>query len=247
MSLLFAHGERPGAAGIRGLIARGAGFSLVPSGDGDAADTSWLELLVNGLSFDLQRLAPGAPRALPDFMYLFDLPAGLDIAGCEAVTLEPGPHLEGGENLLPVVRSQMALGLELCALPGVVAVGWEPARALSSPAHFCRSVIRWLGGGVFPGLGLAALAERRGGGMRSEGLGFFTGQELDIVPDLAGELAGEAGAGDRAAAARLALRLMHELVEAGGLDAAQTVTGPDGGQLLLEPVEQGRLVRVSRA
>jgi hypothetical protein len=154
------------------------------------------------------------------------------------VTLEPGPHLEGGGNLLPVVRSQMALAAELASLTGIQAVGWEPARSLSSPAHFIRSVTRWLEGGVFPGLGLTALAEVEDGGLRSEGLAFFTGQELSIGSELAR---------DKAAAARLVLRLIHELVEAGGIAAPEHITGPEGEALLLEPIDKGQVVQVSSA
>lgn len=235
MSLLFEAGARPNVADIRALAEGSAGFA---TGEDEAGESCWLELLANGLAFDLQRLAPGQPRTLPGFLYQYDLPGNFDPTAYEAVTLEPGPHLEGGESLPPVVRSQMALGVGLCALPGIAAVGWEPARALNSPAHFCRSVTRWLEGGVFPALGLTALAEQPGGAMHTEGLGFFIGQELEIAPELAG---------DKVAAARLALRLVHELVEAGGIVATEGATGPDGERLLLDVLEEGRLIRVRKA
>jgi hypothetical protein len=137
--------------------------------------------------------------------------------------------------MLPVVRGQAWLATRLCALPGVMAVGWAPARSLSSVSHFTVSVSRWLEGGVFPGLGLTALAEDRGGGMQSEGLAFFTGQELRIDPQLAG---------DKAVAARLALRLINELVGRGRLERVEQLKGPAGEALRIVPSEDGRLLHV---
>ena len=230
---------RPNAADILGLAGRSAVFSVSnkPASDGTSSVT-WLELLANGLTFDLERLAPSEPRAIPGFMHLYDLPAAFDASGCEAITLEPGPHLEGGENLLPVIRSQVAVAVELATLPGIAAIGWEPARSLNSPEHFSRSVTRWLEGGVFPGLGLTALAETQEGGFRSEGLAFFIGQELAIAPEISQ---------DKASAAKLALRLFHQLVETGAVTEPQAVIGPEGEDLMLEPAEDGKTVRIRGA
>jgi hypothetical protein len=114
------------------------------------------------------------------------LPQSFDPDGLTALALVPGPHLAGGDAMLPVVRGQAWLATRLCALPGVVAVGWEPARSLSSVSHFTVSVTRWLEGGVFPGLGLTALAEDREGGMRSEGLAFFPGRNCGSTPSWPG-------------------------------------------------------------
>jgi hypothetical protein len=238
LSLLFESGARPSAADVLVLAVRNGRFSVSNKPVDDGSPITWLELLTNGLTFDLRELAPGRPAGMPVFMNLFDLPGTFDIDACAAITLEPGPHLQGGGNLLPVTRSQMALGVELCALPGIAAVGWNPARSLSSPKHFTDSVTRWLEGGVFPGLGLTALAEQAGGGLRSEGLAFFTGQDIAIGPEVAS---------DKAGTARLALRLIHEMVEGGGIAGPERVTGPEGEALLLEPIDKGQVVKVTKA
>jgi len=175
---------------------------------------------------------------MPEIMHRFGLPETFDPQSLEAVSLVPGPHLAGGEHLLPVVRSQMALAIELCALPGLAAIGWGPALSASSAEHFSSSVARWLEGGVFPGFGLTALREVPGGGLQSTGLAFFTGQELAIPAELAR---------DKPAAARLALRLIHELVGAGGLAQREEITGLDGEALVLAPCEGGALIEVSAA
>ena len=98
-------------------------------------------------------------------------------------------------------------------------------------------MLRWIEGGVFPGLGLAALTPMPDGGMQSQGLALFTGQELRLEPELAA---------DRTAGAKVALRLMHWLVEHGRLEAKETLPGPDGRPLHLEPSANGRFVRVWR-
>ena len=139
--------------------------------------------------------------------------------------------------MLPLVRGIASLAAALSALPGVRAVGWHAARAWSAPDYFRGSVMRWVQGGAFPGLGLTALTFTSDGGLQSEGLALFTGQELRIAPELVG---------DRAAGARLALRLLHMLVEDGPVDACSWLSGLAGEPLALEPSTNRRLVIASR-
>jgi len=230
---------RPEASAIRNLAAEGREFSIshdpAANARGEADEASWLELLANGLTFDFTGLAPRPAHPVGQFRHRFDLPESFEAGEYQALALQPGPHLAGGETMLPVVRSQAWLAARLCALPGVAAVGWAPAHSLSSVEHFTSSVRRWLEGGVFPALGLTALAEASDGGLHSEGLAFFTGQELRIEPELAG---------DKAAAARLALRLINDLVAQGRLDQPERIVGPGGEPLKIAPSENGRFVRV---
>jgi hypothetical protein len=198
----------------------------------------WLEVLTNGLTFDLQGLAPGAPQPVAPSAHQYGLLADLNGRALEAISLRPGPHLSSGRPMLPVVRGLARLAATLAGLPGVLAVGWDAARTLSAPDHFRGSVMRWVRGGAFPGLGLTALYATRAGGLQSEGLALFTGQELRLAPELAR---------DRAAGARLALRLLHWLVENGRLVAPVELAGPSGEPFMLEPSENWRVVTVSRA
>jgi hypothetical protein len=204
-------------------------------GAGDAGN--WLELLDSGLTFDLRGLAPGPAEPPPPCGHEFGLSDDFNAARMQAVTLQPGPHLAEGSAMLPVVRSLAGLTATLAALPGVRAVAWHPARSWSSPEHFRTSVARWLDGGAFPGLGLTALVAMPDGGMQSQGLALFTGQELRLEPELAK---------DRAAAAKTGLRLLHWLVEHGRLSAPESLPGPDGEPLRLEPSANQRFVRVWR-
>lgn len=197
----------------------------------------WAELLLNGLSFDLTGLAPGPAEEEPSFAYGFGLPQGFPSAPLEAITLRPGAHLGEGGALLPVVRGLALLAARLSELPGLQAIAWHPARCWSAPRHFHDSVTRWCGGGAFPALGLTALRPTAEGGLQSEGLTLFTGQELRLQPALVE---------DRAVGAKLAIRLLHWLVERGPLIETERLIGPDGEPLLLEPSGNGRFVAVWR-
>lgn len=244
ISLLFAGTERPDAAAIRTLAEGARGFSVshdpgaaAPGhpANGASGSSDWLEVLSNGLTFDLSGLAPASGQRPPERAYCFDLPPGLDPSGLEAIGLTPGPHLVAGARMMPVVRAMAGLAASLCALPGLVAVAWHPARSWIGPRYFTSIIGNWLEGGVFPGLGLVGLATVADGGMQSEGLSFFTDQELRIEPELTG---------DRAGAAKIAVRLIDRLIEHGRLESAETIAGPEGRLLQIEPSGNGRLVRV---
>ncbi|MGH7095280.1 MAG: hypothetical protein ACREFB_17335, partial [Stellaceae bacterium] len=191
-SLLFAAGRRPGADAIRQLVQGQGEFSISfdPAGEsGSESDTpadgqTWLELLANGLTFDLVGLVPGAPAAAPPCVHGYAVRGIADPAALESLTLRPGPHLAGGHAMMPVIRSQAWLAASLAQLDGVDAVAWHPARSWCAPGYFREGVLRWIEGGVFPGLGLTALADAPDGGMHSEGLTPFIGQELRIEPEL---------------------------------------------------------------
>ena len=204
----------------------------------DPDEVHWIELLAHGLTFDLSGLAPGPAHRVPDCDHRYGLPADFDPAGCAAISLTPGPHLASGGPMLPVIRCLAWLAAQLAALPGMRAVGWSAAGTCSSPAHFRDGVMNWVGGGVFPGLGLTALDANADGGLESRGLALFTGQELRLAPDLAG---------DRADAAKLAVRLLHWLVESGKIDQSTELTGPSGETLRLEPRDEGAIVEVWRS
>lgn len=237
ISLVFECGRRPAAAHVRALADGNGAFAVShdPSAMPGHRDEAWLELLADGLTFDLLCLVPSDPCPLPEGGYMFDLPAGINGARLEAIELRPGPHLAGGETMMPVVRAMASLAAALCALPDVVAVAWHPARSWLGPRYYASIIGNWLEGGVFPGLGLVGLADAADGGMQSEGLAFFTDQELRIEPELTD---------NRSFAAKIAVRLIDRMVEHGQLRQAELVVGPDGRNLRLEPSANGRFVRV---
>ena len=231
LSLLFRQGERPGPDALAALARADAGpqhFSISQQPD---PDEGWLELLASGLTFDCRGLSPAPSAALPPHGTLLGLAA--EPSG-EAVALAPGPHLMEGAGLLPVVRALTGVAASLATLPGVEAVVWQPSRCWMEPGYFSRIVRTWLAGGAFPALGLTALVHEGNAGMASLGLALFTGQELRLE-----------GMEDRAPGdlARIALRLVHELVLDGPLHEPRDYLGPAGEMLYAVP--DGRLIRVS--
>ncbi|MFM2271732.1 MAG: hypothetical protein RL702_797 [Pseudomonadota bacterium] len=230
LSLLFGQGQRPDFGALDTLSRDGGGslhFSISHQPD---PDEGWLELLASGLTFDCRGLAPAPPQPVPPpgaLLGLAEAPVG------EAVSLSPGPHLLEGGGLLPVVRILVGLGAAMASLPGLRAVVWHPARSWMVPDYFRSIASTWLGGGAFPALGLTTLERHGASGMTSFGLALFTGQEL--------RLEGMAGLAP-GAMARIAMRLVHELVLEGPLLEPRDYVGP-GGELL-HAAPDGRFVSV---
>jgi hypothetical protein len=232
LSLVYASGQRPTLGALAELTARPGAmqhFSISHMPQGDAV---WAELLSAGLTYDCRGLAPGEPAPPPGRGTMLGLP---EIPEGEAITLEPAPHLAEGRGLLPVVKVLAGVGAELAHLPGLTGVFWQPARCWMTAKYFRGVVAEWLGGGAFPALGLTALQREKDGAMVSAGLDFLIGQELRFEPDR--RLV-------PAAIARIAMRVIHSLIESGPQLERADYIGPDGERLLLEPIKDGRQLRV---
>jgi len=234
---LAAHGPGRPDAGAIGAAAAASGSALqFAISHQPSQHPYWVELLALGLTFDLRGLAPGVPAQVASPVHAFGLPEA-DAATFEPIVLRPGPHLASAGALLPVVRTMAALGCELAGLPGLRGIGWEPAGSIMAPEYFRRTVGAWLDGGAFPALGFTALTRSPGGTMRSVGLGFFLGHELELAP-----LAGESPAD----AARLAVRLIHDLVENGSYSPGDH-PGPQGQTLHCHFDADMTLLRIRRS
>jgi len=235
-SLLFPVGGRPDCAIVAQLpqnspaAAQTYSVSYQPE-----PQAGWLELLANGLTYDLTGLAPAAPAFAPPIAHAYGFPSASAVPEGEWLAINAGQHLVGGQNLLPVVRAMAAIAQALLALPSATAIAWGPARSVLSPDYFRRAVGAWLGGGAFPALGLAALTRDPSGAMLSEGLSFFTGQELRIDPIVAR---------DPASAGKIAIRLIHSLVSGWSVESPTEIAGPSGERLGIEPTANGRILRV---
>src|SRR6478735_7947986 len=149
-TLLFAAGRRPNADAVRKLARSQGGFSVSfdPSTESATADATaaysglaWLELLTNGMTFDLAGLEPGSSAEQPPCVHAYALPANAEPIGREALTIRPGRHLSGGQAMPPVVRSLARLAASLSVLDGVEAVAWHAARSWWGPKYFRESVL----------------------------------------------------------------------------------------------------------
>ena len=231
LSLIFAEGQRPDRARLTGLKnADGIAALLVthqpPIGEG------WLELLMMGMVIDCRGLLPAAAMPAPQpgpMLGLGSYPEG------ESIALSPGPHLADAAGLVPVVRAIAAAALVLAELPGLVAVCWDPAHSWMAPAYFRKVVGDWLAGGPFPVLGLTSLERGADGAMHSIGLGYLIGQEV-LFP-----------AGNRLdppLQARIAVRLINDLILHGPLAEPEEFIGPGGEAVIVAPIDGGARLRV---
>ena len=219
--LLVDDAARFDAAAVERLAQTGACAISNRSAD----DAGWLELLRDGLTFDLDGLAPAAMVPAPQIANWYGVPA--DTPGLSAITLSVGPHLAGAAHLLPVIRVAAALLAELATLPGVRAVAWLPASSATRPDWFTSAARAWIDGGPFPALVLSAL-ERDADALRSRGLDFLIGTEFR----LSGQLPGDE-------AARIAIRLTDWLVAHGAIDHPREVVLEGMGAVWLAPGPDG--------
>ena len=258
--MLFAPGRRPARAALLRFLSQqgavtlshdpaeqeGGGKLLVPQGEpvrtaaagAETREDVWLELLRDGLTFDLRGLAPGPACAPPRAAHRFDFAAPQDLTIFETVDLVPGPHLSGGERSMPVLRGMISLARDLTQhFEEVEAVVWQPSRSAIGRRFFESVVTAWLDGGAFPALGLTAFEETEDGALQTVGLGFWIGQELRIEPPLST---------DKVAATRLGVRLVNQLMIVGGLDQSERVVAPDGTRLVMQASRNSEFVRVRR-
>ncbi|MEO0690182.1 MAG: hypothetical protein AAFY51_07750 [Pseudomonadota bacterium] len=195
-----------------------------------------VELLREGLTFDLMGLAPGSSYDLPACDHLFDLETLPTAFRTEALYLTLGPHLTGGQRSLPVIRGLLEIARDLVHhFEELEAVIWPPSRSAIGRVHFDSVATAWLEGGAFPAPGLIAFKPAIDGALETEGLDYWIDQELRIEPPLSN---------DRLSATRLAVRLVNRLVILGNLRDSERMAGPDGRTLVLRPSENRKFVRV---
>jgi hypothetical protein len=209
--LWFEPGGRPDAAQLKRAVASSGIGSVTfdPSERGhDAVPSAWLEILLDGLTFDLLGIEPGGSLTPAPAKHRFGaLPDKLQ---GEAIGIAPGPHLAAAANLLPVVRTILRIGGALLgALPGGLAVQWNPSSSLIGREAFLEMAGAWIAGGAFPALGLAGVVTRADGGIASDGLAFFNGHEIALDAGLCR---------DRVEGTRLLVRLIDRLHDARPLD-----------------------------
>lgn len=231
--MIYSAGERPTADEVQHVFAK---VDLPSLGREAGPDDHRLELLAGGLTFEMRGLAPGAPAALPAARHFVGMADSPDSFPFEAISLEP-VRPAAGEPVLPLVKV-MAEAAALLALGSRArAVGWWPAGSWIDAAYFVRAIESWRSGGPFPALGLAAIHRRDDGSVVSDGLAFFTGQELLIDPRRSEHATDTI---------KLAVRAVDHLVREGRLTGILSFLGRNNERLEIEPMPDGRTVRLGR-
>ena len=252
--LLFADGQRPDSAAIRRFVSqhKNVSISFDPQDrerlqlvddryihqnvDPKFQESIWLELLQDGLTFDLAGLSPAHGISASPVETRFDCDQSISEMSKDTLQLLPGSHLSGADGTLPVLRGLLRLARDLVQhFEQVRAVIWPYSESAIGRRFFESSITAYLEGGAFPALGLTAFRETVDGGLQSVGLAHFIGQELRIEPELSA---------DKVTATRLGIRLINQLVMSGALNSVEQVIAPDGSSITLEPSANGRFVRV---
>lgn len=220
------------------MAAEGESIERAPLAERAATDVQWLELLRDGLMFDLCGLSAGDAIPFSTIEHKFDLEKVPSAALYEALNLRPGHHLAGGERSMPVVKGMIALARDLVHhFEDIDAIVWPPSSSAIGPRFFESISTSWLEGGPFPALGLTAFKETIDGAIQSIGLDFWIDQELRIEPPLSL---------DRVSATRLGVRLVNQLILVGGIDGSERIVAPDGNVLVMRASRNGKFVRVGR-
>lgn len=239
LSLLFREGERPDALAIGRALESDPRYSVShrPGPAAEGASPEWFELLVDGLTFDILGLAPGRPSAPPPIRHRFEFAEPDE--RIEGIGLAAGPHLAAAQSSLAVVRAMAMMTVDLAhALEREpVGVVWLPSASAMGVPYFTDIVDSWAGGGPFPSLGLVGIVGPTDGTLTTDGLAFFSGQEL-IVEGRAAE--------DRPAATHLLAPMIDFLVGAEPVREATVMRGPDDALYDVAPSRDGRIVHVRR-
>ena len=225
----FEAGKVPGVDDIIAASQPGGAFAVshVPP-----PEQGWVELLRDGLTFDLHGLSGGPVMDAPEVDQALGVPVD-QLAGAHALMLSPGPHLAGAGRLLPVIRVGVELALDLARIGSPLAIGWIPARNAIAPSWFQKAVSPWLGGGPFPAMALVSLRHDVDETVHSTGLKFLIGQEFQLS---------DSGSGGREYSTKVALRLVDWLVANGPVSAPCEAVLAGTGAVFLEAADSTRIV-----
>lgn len=228
-ALLYDAAPLPSLKDILSEAERSATFAVSHQ---PSEEDGWVEILRDGLTFDLHGLTGGPAQPLPQHRAA----VGLDpSSGADAgvLTLAPGPHLAGAQRLLPVIRVAADLLTDLARIGPATAILWLPAKLKVRADLFEKAVRPWLQGGPFPAPAFVALHADATGGLHSEGLNFLIEQEFSLSP---------VSSDGVMALSRVAIRLIDWLVAHGPISSSTEAVLAGTGAVFLEVQESRRIL-----
>lgn len=144
-----------------------------------------------------------------------------------------GDHVGAGRMSPAVVAHLLELAGHLGEILDAAAVLWNPARILSGFPYFSEAIGQYRAGGAFPVLALVDFTVVASGGLISNGLSWFSGQELVVESDglSVTELM------------RRAVRISHDIAVNGPIETAMEIQGlTEYERIKLTPLlREGRL------
>lgn len=220
-------------------VARVAVLSgVAPQGANTISDVL-VELNCNGATFDLRNAGMLLhPWPVRNPASMVNERCDSDPSPAETLSIVPSGHIKSAQTSLPIVKTWWLTAAQLAAQLGNCAgVIWGPSAERISVKDFEEQSDKWNNKGTFPSSGLVRFIDDLDEGLRTNGLSFFTKQELRIEPELVD---------DRDFAERLGFRLVQTLIHRETLNAVEEFIGPDGSKLKLVPSQNGKFVRVWR-
>ncbi|WP_147395495.1 hypothetical protein [Altericroceibacterium spongiae] len=229
-SLYFGKGLRPDFNTVRNL------FSEKNEVDEcHLTASNKISFVLPGLFLELTGIRPGNMAIVPRPLRMPDKFSEFRFSDVETLSLSMPFEAKQSRLWSSINLTFAKLLSDFTHLPGVEAVQWHPARSLCLPDIFQRSIESWERGKDFLGQELISAAPMADGGIQTEGLWLFAGQEVRIEPELVEPKRGNS---------ELALHLAQYFAHNGPLTKPMRFKSPLSGYLRAEPSSNGRFIRV---
>ena len=237
--ILFPRNGRPTTRQVRaqcdsGRIADSLGPEIVHyTHKVDIAPPDGVALQRAGLAFDLVGLAPGPAIPVPDIGEGGAVLRASKRSMVDASSLRLGSHIAAGARSLTVLREWFGIAEAIASAFDATSVCWVPGSIVIAPDRLAEALHAWDTRGEVPVTLLASFRATLDGAFQSQGLAYFTGQELRLEPQLM--------RGEEELLARL---IFTHLFYAGKQEDTIQLAAPDEHALRLVPSGNGRVVRV---
>lgn len=218
LSLLFDTDQRDLHASFKSMPFDSLGVYF---SDGSSADHGSGTLIYRGAAFDYAVDALENPTA--DHHVFCDTDLG---ATRSAISLGLGAAVASGQNVPAVIKALMELGEALGTALNANAAFWQPASVVSGFSYYAETIRQYNDGAAFPCLVSIAFDTSNDENIRTNGLGWLSGQELVFERD-------QLPVNE---AMRYVVRLVHDIATNGAVEKVMNVPGMnDSERLILTP------------
>ncbi len=151
------------------------------------------------------------------------------------IDISLGEHVAGGERVPAIMQALLGLAQKLGSWLNAQGLVWHPANLVSGFSYFSEVVSDYLAGGAFPVLTLVNFKVDSLGIVHSNGLSFFSGQELQVANS----------AMDQSETMRRVVRIVHDIAVNGPVTEVVKLDGIEKGEVLeLLPLSDGGVLEM---